>query len=55
MLRHATSIDAAADAAEELVPVLEILPLQVLAAELSVRRGRDPDRPAGLSKVTMTQ
>ncbi|GAA1055091.1 glutamine-fructose-6-phosphate transaminase [Agromyces luteolus] len=50
-----TSIDAAAEVPDELVPVLEVLPLQVLAAELSVRRGLDPDRPAGLRKVTLTR
>lgn len=50
-----TSIDAAAGVADELVPVLEVLPLQVLAAELSTRRGSDPDRPAGLRKVTLTR
>ncbi|MCK8607917.1 SIS domain-containing protein [Agromyces sp. C10] len=51
----ATCIDAAGETPEELIPVLEILPLQVLAAGLAERRGIDPDRPAGLSKVTMTQ
>ncbi|GAA1059144.1 SIS domain-containing protein [Agromyces bracchium] len=50
-----TSIDTAAGVPDELVPMLEVLPLQVLAAELSSRRGMDPDRPAGLSKVTMTR
>lgn len=39
---------------EELVPLVEILPLQVLALEMARVRGLDPDRPAGLSKVTMT-
>lgn len=40
--------------AEELLPVLEILPLQRLAWRLALDRGADPDRPRGLSKVTQT-
>jgi glucosamine--fructose-6-phosphate aminotransferase (isomerizing) len=40
--------------AEELLPVLEILPLQRLAWRLALDRGVDPDRPRGLSKVTQT-
>ncbi|WP_137845912.1 SIS domain-containing protein [Microbacterium sp. 2FI] len=39
----------------ELVPLLEILPLQRLALEVALRRGLDPDRPAGLRKVTLTR
>ena len=38
----------------ELRPVLEILPAQLLAAEVAVARGYDPDAPRGLSKVTRT-
>lgn len=40
---------------EELLAVLEILPLQQLALRLSLDRGVDPDRPRGLSKVTRTR
>jgi glucosamine--fructose-6-phosphate aminotransferase (isomerizing) len=40
--------------AEELLPVLEILPLQRLAWHLAIGRGEDPDRPRGLAKVTRT-
>jgi glucosamine--fructose-6-phosphate aminotransferase (isomerizing) len=40
--------------AEELLPILEILPLQQLAWRLAMDRGNDPDRPRGLSKVTET-
>ncbi len=36
-------------------PILEILPLQQLAWRLALDRGGDPDRPAGLSKVTLTR
>jgi len=43
-----------AGVAEELRPVLEILPLQQLAWRLALDRGGDPDRPRGLSKVTRT-
>ncbi|HVK24093.1 MAG TPA: SIS domain-containing protein [Actinokineospora sp.] len=41
--------------AEEIAPVLEILPLQRLALELSLARGRNPDQPRGLSKLTRTR
>lgn len=40
--------------AEELAPVLEILPLQRLAWRLALDRGGDPDSPRGLRKVTET-
>ena len=40
---------------EELLPVLEILPLQQLAWRLALDRGEDPDRPRGLAKVTRTR
>jgi glucosamine--fructose-6-phosphate aminotransferase (isomerizing) len=46
---------AAAGLPEELLPVLEILPLQQLAWRLAIDRGSDPDRPRGLSKVTRTR
>ncbi|MEP7179245.1 MAG: SIS domain-containing protein [Pseudonocardiales bacterium] len=45
---------ASAGIAEELLPILEILPLQQLAWRLALDRGADPDRPRGLSKVTET-
>ena len=45
---------AADGVAEELLPILEILPLQQLAWRLALDRGGDPDRPRGLSKVTRT-
>jgi glutamine---fructose-6-phosphate transaminase (isomerizing) len=41
--------------AEELAPVLEILPVQRLALGLALARGGDPDRPRGLRKVTKTR
>ena len=41
--------------AEEVAPILEILPLQRLALGLSLGRGGDPDNPRGLSKVTRTR
>ncbi|MDQ1700932.1 MAG: hypothetical protein QOF57_184, partial [Frankiaceae bacterium] len=37
---------------EQISPIVEIVPLQVLARELAVARGFDPDRPRGLKKVT---
>ncbi|MEU4495036.1 SIS domain-containing protein [Streptomyces sp. NPDC023998] len=39
---------------EELQPVLEILPLQRLAYEVTIARGQDPDAPRALAKVTET-
>lgn len=40
--------------AEELLPILEILPLQQLAWRLALDRAEDPDHPRGLAKVTRT-
>ncbi|MFI6696638.1 SIS domain-containing protein [Streptomyces sp. NPDC050433] len=40
--------------AEEVQPVLEILPLQRLAYEITLARGQDPDAPRALAKVTET-
>jgi glucosamine--fructose-6-phosphate aminotransferase (isomerizing) len=40
--------------APQVRPLLEILPAQLLAAELAVSRGYDPDSPRGLKKVTHT-
>jgi glutamine---fructose-6-phosphate transaminase (isomerizing) len=39
---------------EELSPVLEIIPYQLLALHLATARGGDPDAPRGLRKVTQT-
>ncbi len=41
--------------AEEVQPILEILPLQRLAYEITVARGQDPDAPRALAKVTETR
>jgi glucosamine--fructose-6-phosphate aminotransferase (isomerizing) len=38
----------------ELIPLIEILPLQQLALALALERGLNPDQPAGLNKVTRT-
>ena len=40
--------------AEELAPLILALPPQLLAERLARLRGRDPDRPPGLGKVTLT-
>jgi len=40
--------------AEEVQPILEILPLQLLAYEVTIARGLDPDSPRALAKVTET-
>ncbi|GAA2337228.1 SIS domain-containing protein [Saccharopolyspora halophila] len=42
------------DCAEEVSPVLEVLPVQQLALGLALARGFDPDSPRGLNKVTKT-
>jgi glucosamine--fructose-6-phosphate aminotransferase (isomerizing) len=39
---------------EWLSPMVSVVPGQLLAVELSVLRGFDPDRPRGLNKVTKT-
>ncbi|KJK59804.1 SIS domain-containing protein [Saccharothrix sp. ST-888] len=39
---------------EEIQPILEILPLQQLAYEVTIARGQDPDAPRALAKVTET-
>ncbi|WP_167109180.1 SIS domain-containing protein [Amycolatopsis granulosa] len=41
--------------AEEIAPVLEVLPVQRIALGLALARGLDPDRPRGLHKVTRTR
>jgi glucosamine--fructose-6-phosphate aminotransferase (isomerizing) len=46
---------ATSGVAEELWPVLEILPLQRLAWRMALDRGHDPDRPRGLQKDTQTR
>jgi glucosamine--fructose-6-phosphate aminotransferase (isomerizing) len=40
--------------AEEVSPILEILPLQLLAYEIAIGRGLDPDLPRALKKITET-
>jgi glucosamine--fructose-6-phosphate aminotransferase (isomerizing) len=40
---------------EDLQPVLEILPLQLLAYEVTIARGQDPDAPRALAKMTETR
>lgn len=40
---------------EVLAPIAFVIVAQHLAADLARRRGRDPDRPAGLTKVTRTR
>ncbi|MBE9374091.1 SIS domain-containing protein [Saccharopolyspora sp. HNM0983] len=43
------------DSAEEVAPVLEVLPVQRLALGLALHRGGDPDSPRGLRKITRTR
>ncbi|WP_447005350.1 SIS domain-containing protein [Saccharothrix isguenensis] len=44
-----------AETAEEVAPILEILPVQRLAHGLALARGGDPDNPRGLNKITRTR
>jgi glucosamine--fructose-6-phosphate aminotransferase (isomerizing) len=39
---------------EEIAPIALIVPAQLAAERLALLRGRDPDRPPGLTKVTRT-
>lgn len=50
----AAGFELPADVAEEVSPILEILPLQQLAYEIAIARGVDPDAPRALAKVTKT-
>lgn len=43
------------EVAEELAPIVEVLPVQRLALGLALARGGDPDRPRGLRKETRTR
>jgi glucosamine--fructose-6-phosphate aminotransferase (isomerizing) len=42
------------DVYEDIAPILQVIPLQQLAATMAVARGYDPDAPRGLRKVTET-
>lgn len=42
------------DVAEDVAPILQIIPLQQLAYAMAIARGYDPDAPRGLRKVTET-
>jgi glucosamine--fructose-6-phosphate aminotransferase (isomerizing) len=54
-LPDALEIPALVDLPEALTPLALILPGQLLAEAVAVRRGLSPDAPAGLSKVTLTR
>ncbi|MEU6643118.1 SIS domain-containing protein [Saccharomonospora sp. NPDC046836] len=43
------------ETAEEVAPILEVLPVQRIALGLALARGGDPDAPRGLRKVTKTR
>ena len=48
------ALAAAAGLCEEVAPIALIVPAQLVAERVAVLRGRDPDRPPGLTKVTRT-
>jgi len=39
---------------EWLSPIVAVIPGQILAWQIALSRGADPDRPQGLTKVTET-
>jgi glucosamine--fructose-6-phosphate aminotransferase (isomerizing) len=49
------SLALPADLPEWLAPIVAILPCQLLAYHLAIARGRDPEAPRHLSKVTLTR
>jgi len=49
-----SSADWSPEAPEAFAPVLAVVRGQQLALELARLRGRDPDSPEGLTKVTIT-
>ena len=51
----AASIWLPDDVAEDLAPIVQIIPLQQLAYAMAIARGYDPDAPRGLRKVTETR
>jgi glucosamine--fructose-6-phosphate aminotransferase (isomerizing) len=52
--RAAGELAAAGGLCEELAPIALIVPAQLVAERIALLRGRDPDRPPGLTKVTRT-
>ena len=42
-------------APELLLPILEIVPLQLLAYHIAVRRGLDVDKPRNLAKAVLVE
>lgn len=52
--RAAASFSVPCSCPEDLSPILYAIPPQILAHELSLLKGLDPDAPRGLSKVTET-
>lgn len=50
-----TPFELKVEVEEELSPLVYIIPGQLLAHYLAVARGYDPDRPRGLSKITITR
>lgn len=49
------SLRTPAGVPETLAPIIDVIPLQLLALHTSLQRGLDPDAPRGLLKVTQTR
>lgn len=53
--RVTTRIELPASVPEWLSPIVAVVPGQLFAGALALSSGQDPDRPRGLSKVTLTR
>jgi glucosamine--fructose-6-phosphate aminotransferase (isomerizing) len=55
LTRAPLHLELPAGVPEWLSPIVSIVPGQLFAGALAARAGRDPDRPRGLAKVTLTR
>jgi len=55
LARVDTSLELVGETPEWLSPLVAVVPGQVAAHRLALRRGIDVDRPLGLEKVTLTR
>lgn len=53
--RSTVDLPLPAGLAEDVAPIVQIMPLQQMAHAMAVARGYDPDAPRGLAKVTRTR
>jgi len=55
LARVPLQLELPAGVPEWLSPIVSVVPGQLLAGALALQAGRDPDRPRGLAKVTLTR